>query len=312
MNNKWFAILGLAALVGLLVSGCFGEMGREGPAGPGSAPSERTLALGELTGTGGPEISGPLKKTLAEQPGIKISPGAPEVLSGSVRLTINDDSGEDLVMVEEETGQKREVTSQDPFVDREFTRTEPEVLVKSRSVPFVQRRAEAVMDYRLPSGNDQGTVTAVFTQKYGGVNEYSPQGPKLKDLPDRSDTVARLAGQLAWALADRLSPAEARLQLMAEGPVGMVEDSDINQGVTLAREGLWDEAAAVWRSVLAKDPEHPVANYNLGISLERKGGRENLEQARDLYSKAIRVGNHPLYREAITRVTVRLRELENE
>jgi tetratricopeptide (TPR) repeat protein len=107
-------------------------------------------------------------------------------------------------------------------------------------------------------------------------------------------------------LAQRLAPEPEVYYLVLDRGTGPAGETIIIRGTQRAAEGRWDEAEALWREVLAQNPDHPAALFNLGVALERRGGRDNLEQAQKNYARANLISNQPRYREALTRVMLRL------
>ena len=311
-------IVALAAA--LFITGCAPKVTIERPpAGPRPLEGVWRLSVGEIKGPDGEDFARLLAFQLARRPGLTVvGPDQAQVLlTGKVETGIADEKGDDLVRHEEPTGKRKKTVLRDPFVNQDFTVYKPEVKVTARPTPFIIRRADAGLSYHLlnPDGTPHGrpdVVKVQFSRKYGGINEGKVEGLKLKDLPPRKETLRQLSQNLAEALAVRLAPAAVRLTLYLDEGEEFLGVSPVRKGVDLARKDKWDLAVQSWREVLEEDPDNPSAFYNLGVSYERLGGRGNLDAARGYYAKAAIRGNNELYREALTRVTAALAELDRK
>ena len=281
--------------------------------GTGSNPG--SVALGTFTGPRAEEVRRALAETLTQDGRVRLDDQAAEVLSGKVEAGLEEVQGEDLVRMKKNTGEVKQVTVEDPFVKQPFTYRVPVVESVVESKPFVVRQAWLSLKYSLAQRSGAPVVgpeqTRVATDiKYGGVNENLDSGQALKDLPPAEETVRRLALELARKVQDRLFPDPNAVVVLDDGP-GLLGESETSKGVALAQQGQWAEARRIWENILKSDANFPAANFNLGVYWERLGGRDHLERARDYYATAARNGNNPHYREALTRVTVALRDSES-
>jgi Flp pilus assembly protein TadD len=89
------------------------------------------------------------------------------------------------------------------------------------------------------------------------------------------------------------------------------QDSDakaqVEFGIRVARQGLWQEARYRWERAVNLDPTYAAAWNNLGIAYEHEG---LFDQARDAYEKALELEpdnvmiqqNYDLFREINDRV----------
>lgn len=304
--GRGIRLLALTLLLGgaILGSGCAVEVDVAATP-PEHSPAAR-IEIGTITGSEGQRAARALERKFSG-----LGEGPVLLLDGAVSYSLEDSSGEDLVRTTRPTGKTREVKARDPFVNREYTHLEHETTVEIRPVPYVHRRAEMRLDYSL-GGRESGSVAASFEQKYGGVNENAPQGPKLEDLPPPEETAEKLADLLAEKLALRINYAAVQKTLSLDPGEGLTGEKEILEGVAAARAGRWEEAVSAWESVLAEAPGHAPALYNLGVYHERLGGKNNMIKALELYTKAARSGGRPDYREAVTRVTLVLKKLDQE
>ena len=275
----------------------------------------KTLALGDISGSAGPALARNIAFALSMRRGIALTDPfrAEVILSGRVECELVDTRGADLVEIRRETGRKKKVTKSDPFVGRRFTIKAPVSEKVVTESDFVWRRGRMTLVYSLTDGQGrslEASADAGFSEKYGGVNEYSHHGRRLKDLPSKNKTINLMVRELAEKVAARLAPSPKTFSLVLDVGPGPLGQAEIRRGVKLAEAGHWNQAVEVWEQVLEDDPEHPSAYYNLGAAYERRGGSDNLHKALDMYAKAARNGDNPLYREALTRVTVTIRGLK--
>ena len=111
----------------------------------------------------------------------------------------------------------------------------------------------------------------------------------------------RIATVLVAALAVAVTPCTA-LADSREAAIAQVEF-----GISVARVGLWDEAAYRWERAAEIDPTYAAAWNNLGIAYEQKGmfeeALEAYETALDLEPDNLNIQqNYDLFREIHDRV----------
>ena len=103
----------------------------------------------------------------------------------------------------------------------------------------------------------------------------------------------------------------AALLAAAPGAAGADSRDDaaaqVEFGISVARAGLWEEAAYRWERAVEIDPAYAAAWNNLGIAYERKGmfeeALEAYENALDLDPDNINIQqNYDLFREIHDRV----------
>jgi Flp pilus assembly protein TadD len=107
---------------------------------------------------------------------------------------------------------------------------------------------------------------------------------------------------LVAALIVAAAPATAAAADSRDDAVAQVEF-----GISVARAGLWDEAAYRWQRAAEIDPTYAAAWNNLGIAYERKGlfdeALEAYETALDLEPDNLNIQqNYDLFREIHDRV----------
>lgn len=273
-------------------------------------------SLGNIEGRHAPEFSDAMDRLLmlaSIQHFLGLETGL--VINGVLTTVVNDTEGVDLVKREIETGKREEKTVKDPFINKNYTYDAPIKENKAQPFPFIWREASMKLNWslidaggRILKGPEEIIVNK--KQKYGGVNEISPDGKKMDDLPSKEETIEELADEVAGQLmAVFVSLPDKRTFVLSNGET-LLGDKLIIKGVKLAEAGQWDEAASVWQKVLNEDPGNPAALYNLGVSMERAGGRENMAKAREYYAEAFRHGNDPLYRQALVRAILTLRKAD--
>ncbi len=111
----------------------------------------------------------------------------------------------------------------------------------------------------------------------------------------------RMISVLVAAAVVAVTPATAAADLRDDA-VAQVEF-----GISVARAGLWDEAAYRWKRAAEMDPTYAAAWNNLGIAYEQKGmfeeALEAYETALDLEPDNLNIQqNYDLFREIHDRV----------
>ncbi|MBF0530169.1 MAG: tetratricopeptide repeat protein [Deltaproteobacteria bacterium] len=275
-----------------------------------------SVAISSLTGPLAAQLREAIRATISHNPRLQLvdsGPGA-VIISGQVESGLEDSSGRDLVKTEQITDQKTEIVTRDLFINKDFTITKPVVKIGTEEADFLIRRAFLTFTCTLLIPSRDGsksiskTIKINYEDKYGGINEFNRTGPKLADLPAPEATNQHLVREAAFKLAETLAP--TRYVAILDLGSGLLGEEDIRLGVDLAKEGRWKEAEAIWQGIVDLNPDHPAALYNIGVARERLGDQGNLIRANEAYTKAARLGNNPLYREAMTRTTLILRQNE--
>ena len=266
------------------------------------------IHLADVQGTYAEIVSAAVRDELTWTAGLTpVDKNADFDLTIDVETSLEDEQGQDLLRERVNTGDHETITVRDPFVNKDFKVYRPITVDQTRLEPFVNRTAQVALEYALTSPHDAdgttGRVQASSEVKYGGVNQNTPSGPDLQDLPPADQTIAELAREAAQRLIMRLSPSGGRRSWSLAVGEGFGGNDQIMKGVELARQGHWDEAEKQWQGLIDQGWTVPDVYYNLGVVLERRGGKENLAAALDQYSQAARTGNNPLFRDALTRVT---------
>ena len=315
-----FSLAGLI-LAALWLTGCGAPTARVQQALPSPAPRFQGsgLALGGFSGPAGRALEEAVTEAAQSRPEVELylhdPSGAAALVTGQTQVRIEDREGRDLVKAEEDTGRSEEVEYKDPFVHRQYDITRPVTRTVTREEPFILRRAEMVLEYTLTGPGVQPSpatseLSVVQETKYGGINDFSESTPGLKDLPSENETMAALAREMARRLLDDLFPLPQDFEVRLDQGLGWLGEDRIREGVDLARAGQWDQAVDMWNGVLKENPEHPSAAYNIGVANERLGSKAGLEKAREMYGLALKHGNRPEYRQALTRVVVTLEKLK--
>ncbi len=74
---------------------------------------------------------------------------------------------------------------------------------------------------------------------------------------------------------------------------------NIGVGAKYAESGLWPEAMESWKQAMVEMPQEPAVYYDIGLAHEVSG---DLDQAEEMYSRAVKMKQKKLYMEAITRI----------
>ena len=230
--------------------------------------------------------------------------GADAVITALVNVHLKDAHGVDQVEVKEGTGYyKKEKDVSGRWVDVEIKRT------VIRAVPYVMREARLESAYKVFDVVSHaviaaGKVTETDGDKYGGDKEQASPARSLRDLPTSSGTAEELSGRAAIKLVAELS----RMKLGSVLKLDPGGNPLVKRGVTLAKDGDWEQAMGIWEQVIRDKPDEAAAYYNLGVAREGLGDMESLKTARDLYKKAASHGANRLYADGILRVDGLIRD----
>jgi Flp pilus assembly protein TadD len=91
--------------------------------------------------------------------------------------------------------------------------------------------------------------------------------------------------------------------LLAAGLPTSTSQQEVEFGIEVARQGLWQEARFRFEKAVGLDPDNPSALNNLAIALEQQG---EFAKAREAYERALKLKpgdtyiqqNYDLFREA--------------
>jgi tetratricopeptide (TPR) repeat protein len=220
------------------------------------------------------------------------------VMGGRVAGTIHDTHGVDRVQVKEGTGYyKKEKNLHGQWVDVEIKRT------VVRSLPYVIRQASLTTDYRVFETSTgeiiaKGTVTENYNKKLGGDKGQA----HLEHEPGHPPPPAVCTDELSVRTAAKLVAKLSRMKVSSLVTFDNSIHAMVRRGVSLAKEGAWEDAIHLWQEVISSDPTNPAALYNLGVAYEGLGDLENLRAAMSLYEMAARYGDKGLYAAGIARV----------
>jgi tetratricopeptide (TPR) repeat protein len=224
-----------------------------------------------------------------------------------VACTINDTHGVDRIQIKEGTGYyKKEKNLYGQWVDVEIKRT----VVKS--LPYVIRQASLATDYRvfeMSTGRiiAAGTVTENCNKKFGGEKSEAHPEHEPRHPPPPAACIDELSARTAAKLVAQLS----RIKVSSLVKFDSSTHAMVRRGVTLAKDGVWEDAIHLWQEVIASDPTNPAAHYNLGIAYEGLGDLESLRAAMSFYEKAASYGDKGLYAAGIARVERMIQQSQN-
>lgn len=286
------------------------------PTGKGPLSGENIVAIGDISPENPNAEVARFISALDSQPVFTLGKNdkTEYIIKGRISNQLEDVEGTDLVQVEQRTGKWKTKTKSDPFVKKTFEYSEPEYEKIMKEVPFIQRNAQMTFFFSVYNKSGEMVVppdslTVEFNEKYGGLNEISGSGTRLSDLPGKENTYDVLADKLAGDLIQRLLPHSIKYVGYLDAGESVFGEEEISEGVRLAQEGKWDEAVEVWQALLKKYPHHPSANYNIGVAHERLGDEKNLKIALDYFTRAVKEGDDPIYRDALNRGVYMLKQL---
>jgi curli biogenesis system outer membrane secretion channel CsgG len=160
--------------------------------------------------------------------------------------------------------------------------------------PMEIRRGSVAANFRMVNVETGeiiagSTETAQFNKKGVGAAE-------IGRLPALSEIVNNLTNEVADKFARRIAPHPVQdVKTLEYG-----KSPQVKHGVTLARNGLWDEAVAAWQEAQAANPADPATYNNLGVAYERLG---RFDDAEEQYRKALQLKpDSQLYMENVRHV----------
>jgi tetratricopeptide (TPR) repeat protein len=163
---------------------------------------------------------------------------------------------------------------------------------------YINREASVGLSFRLVSIQTaeiraSGSQTESFSHKY-----Y----PGQDNIPAREVLLNELTDQVIKKFIPTISPYKIKVSRTFEKG-----NEEVNTGIELARNNLWDKAAAIWEKETQRDIGNAAAYYNLGIAYEVSGDLDRAEQA---YESALKIKTKDMYMKALSQI--RQRKVEQE
>jgi tetratricopeptide (TPR) repeat protein len=163
---------------------------------------------------------------------------------------------------------------------------------------YINREAVVGLSFRLVSIETaeiraSGSQTQTFSQKYYPQSDRMPAKEAL--LSDLTDQVIR-----------KFIPTMAPYKVTVSRKFEKGNDQ-VNAGIELAQNNLWDKATEVWEKETHLNPQNPAAFYNLGIAYEATGDLDRAEQA---FESALKIRVKDLYMKALAQI--RQRKVDQE
>jgi tetratricopeptide (TPR) repeat protein len=118
-------------------------------------------------------------------------------------------------------------------------------------------------------------------------------------LVTHDEIYAQQAAECAVDVATKLCPYSLNVSVPLEGDLYGGGSELVRQGVDLAQQEQWNEAAERWRQAIQENADNQAAHYNLGVAYERHC---DFAGARSCYEAAARINNKQLYQQALERV----------
>ncbi|MDR2442993.1 MAG: tetratricopeptide repeat protein [Deltaproteobacteria bacterium] len=143
-----------------------------------------------------------------------------------------------------------------------------------------------------------GSTSDTFKTSVGGYLAYV--GAASRNAPSEREVLRTMSSALADQLIGELGPA------LSVNNISRASDERSKMAFDLASKGQWEEAAVLWRELIALNPNYAPAHYNLGIYHERLG---QLHEAWESYRQAFLSNSSPVNRQALTRMTDSLERL---
>lgn len=119
-----------------------------------------------------------------------------------------------------------------------------------------------------------GLLTAIVDAAVSGSENRTHGGR----LPAQHEIIASLSQKVASELADQLSPRQISIVRQLK------KDKSGKAGVSMARNGQWEQAARFWSRIREREPENATVWNNLGVFYEHDG---QYAEARTAYQQAV-------------------------
>lgn len=127
-----------------------------------------------------------------------------------------------------------------------------------------------------------------------GKSEYSLLNSKQANLAPPGKILSDLSEAVCRRFVYMIAPhTVTERRIIESGREG------IAKGKKMAEAGLWPEAMEAWRKSAKKFSKEPASFYNLGLAYEVQG---DLDQAEELYKKALSLKSKDLYMKALARI----------
>lgn len=123
-----------------------------------------------------------------------------------------------------------------------------------------------------------------------------------RELKPKGEILSELSEEICKSFVRMIAPYYVTEKRIIESGPGEIEI-----GAKYAESGLWPEAMESWKRALAETPREPAIYYNMGLVHEVSG---DLDQAEEMYSRAVKMKQKKLYMEAITRIRNAKKEQE--
>ena len=170
-----------------------------------------------------------------------------------------------------------------------------EVLVDKE---FINREATVSLSFRLVS-----IQTAEIRASGSKTESYSRKFyPQSDNIPAPEAILSDLTDRVIQKFIPTISPYKVRVSKTFEKG-----NDEVNTGIELAQNNLWDKARTIWEKEVQKDNRNAPAFYNLGIAYEVSGDLVRAEQA---YESALQIKARDLYMKALAQVRQRKEEQE--
>lgn len=163
----------------------------------------------------------------------------------------------------------------------------PKLNTTTYGITLRRTRYDMKIQYLIYNTKTQKIMVLDTVDGRAAINNYS-QAPAMTAGNIKSALTASLVDRLVNKLCPVPRKKSERQLVALEDPKD--KDYTVNEGIELADDNKWDQAASKWRTALAKDKESPYIANNLGVYAERNG---NLEEAARYYLQAEKGKNSP-------------------
>ncbi len=192
------------------------------------------------------------------------------------------DKNGNIIYEKTSTGRKKKKKYVEEFVER----------------TFINRTVSVGINFRLVSVQTGEIRASDSDTKSNTKKYYTHKG----EIPAADQILDNLTNSVLNKFIPLITPHQVSISKEFE------EGNDqVDLGIEYAQKNLWDRAKDIWEAEVQKDPQNAPALYNLGIAYEVMG---DLEQAEQMYNRALDIEPNDLYMEAVA--NIRKRKIEQQ
>lgn len=167
------------------------------------------------------------------------------------------------------------------------------------------RQGNVAVNFRVVKVETSHLLAAFSdSRSYNSQDEKKSFFKSLADTPDKLKPQGEILRDLSKVICDGFVHMIAPYYVYEKRVIEPGKGS-IAVGKKYAENGLWPEAMDEWKTAVLNMPAESAGYYNLGLSYEVQG---SLEDAENLYKKAMQIKMKDLYMESLARIRKQIKE----